>query len=136
MSVELWTPTPADETDFIISHLTPCGGAYGSMRLANDDLPFTMVNRVGGGDDEMEDRAIVSVHHFDKTYTLAKRGAQQRHQRMLLLKYKAVDVTLSDGSVAGCDYLKVLQKPIRVDYEQESIQRFVSRYEIGLAPYS
>lgn len=136
MSVEIWLPQPCDETDFVLSHLQPLGGALGSMRLATDPLPFTMVNRVGGGDEEQEDVAIVSVHYFDSTYTLAKQGAQQRHQRMLLLKYKAVDVTLSDGTVTGCNHLKVLQKPVRIDYQQETIQRFVSRYEIGLAPNS
>lgn len=136
MSVEIWEPTPPDETEFVIAHLLPIG-LTSSMRLATDPVPFTLVNRAGGADErDFEDDSIVSVKHFDSTYTLAKQGANQRHQRMLLLKYTDVVVTMPDGTLASCDYLTVLQKPMRVDYGQEQIQTFISRYQIGFAPVS
>lgn len=52
---------------------------------------------------------------------------------MTLLGLTYPDVTLSDGTVAGIDYLTVLIRPHREPFGDETVVRYVARYKLGLS---
>lgn len=132
MSVELYNLSPPNAVEFVIAWLRPLG-LVDVKRPAGEDLPFRMVNGVTATDDECQflDESIVSVHTFDTTYTEASDAATITHQRMMVLADNPSNGVTLGGVPACADWVETVQKPIRVDYGDNMINRFVARYRLG-----
>jgi hypothetical protein len=137
MTVELLGRAAPNSQAFVLAWLAPLG-ACGSRRKIGDPLPYRLVVRVGGATDLFSDSPLVSVHTFgdsttDLADTMASRAADITHRRMLvLLDDPTTNVTMSDGSVANCEYLEVKEAPRKEPYHDTSVIRYVGRYELGL----
>lgn len=135
MTVELLEEEATDAEELIIAWLTPLGPTA-FQRRAGDPKPQRLVRRVAGAEDECEslDTAVVSVHTFcdaaDPDAALVE--CKRTHQRMLYLARYLPDVPLLDGRIASVEWLEVAEKPIWVDYQDDSILRKVGRYQFGL----
>ena len=108
-------------------------------RDTNDVLPFAVVQMISGDDDTdcgtAED--AIQVDWFDKARNgmeaaqAAKLTAREGHRRIMLLADELPQIELSDGSIAGGDYLTTTLRPTRMPYADEKIVRYVSRYRLG-----
>jgi hypothetical protein len=143
-SPQLYPYEAPDAEDFVVAWLTPLNalsnppGGCASRRFPNDPLPFRMVRRVTGGGDQVFDNSVVSVHTIAgdadgvDADTLASRYCHVTNRRMLfLLDNPLTAVPLPDGAVAMCDYLNVVEGPIKMQYRDTSLIDYVFRYEIG-----
>ncbi len=95
-----------------------------------------MVNGVTDDEDDnlFTDDQVVSVHTFGGTYTEASDAAALTHRRMqLLIHNPGLDVMLTDNTIVNADYVQTLMGPQWVDYADQTINRFVARYKLGLA---
>lgn len=106
------------------------------VRVAGDELPFTLVKAVAGSDNLDTGTAdrVVSVHTLcERTLGIseAAREAQDTHRRMLLLGRTLDSFPLADGTMVSVDYVNVVEYPIWVAYTDE-ILRKVGRYAVGL----
>jgi hypothetical protein len=131
---EVYWLAPPNAVEFVIAWLRPLG-LVDVKRPAGETLPYRMVNGVAAVDDPDQglDQTVVSVHTFDTDYTAANDAAVATHQRMLLLvSDPSRDVTLT-GGVANADWVETVQKPIWLDYGDNTINRFVARYRLGLS---
>lgn len=131
---DLLAAEATDAEELIIAWLTPLGRTS-FRRLAKDPLPFRVVRRVAGAEDEAEslDLPVVSVHTFcaasDPDAALDE--CRQTHQRMLYLARELPEIELSGNRMACVEFLEVTEKPIWVDYTDD-ILRKVGRYQLGL----
>lgn len=113
--------------------------AYLSTQLSNvavqmgpsPTMPFYLVNRISGGDDDVTDRPAVSIHAFNTTRTAANTSARTMHALMKRLTAQ-VPVLMSDSTYASVDYVYVLESPHWEDYGDKAIQRYCGRYRIDL----
>ena len=132
-----------DAEDFVVCWLQPILRAA-TERDPGDALPFAVVQRVAGSDDQNcgEDEAVVQIDVFAATTNaslaeglapnVAKYWAKRVTRRMNRLSRNLDDdVTMSDGSVANADYVANVMKPVRMPYQDESIVRVVGRWSIG-----
>lgn len=135
--IDLLDTAPPDAEEFVVSWLTPLGaaGAVGTKRPTGAVLPYRLVHRVAGADDEMQisDNPVVSVHTFGNNEEEASREAGITHRRMLYLaRYPLADVTMSGGVLANLEYLETVEGPTWQPYGDDSISRYVARYRFGL----
>lgn len=140
MTVDLLSEEAPDAEEFFVSWLQPLLRAA-TEHKTTDSYPFAVVQYISGADDEctgVED-GVVQVDFFDTARDgmvaaqAAKMTARQGHRRIMFLAKHIADVELSDGSVANCDYIETSLKPIRMDYADEQVVRYVARYQVGLS---
>lgn len=122
--------SPPDVEDVVVAWLTPLGTAS-VERPAGDDLPFFMVTRVDGDDDKVWDYAVVDVDVFAADRNTANLVARTAHRRMISVLPED-EITLSDGSKTGIDRIRTDHGPKYVDWDVDTMQRYVSRYFIDL----
>ncbi len=131
----LYDQAPPNAVEYVIAWLRPLGLTDWN-RPSGETLPFRMVNGVTDVEDDnlFTDDQVVSVHTFAATYTEASDAAAQTHRRMqLLIHNPGLDVTLLDNSVVNADYVQTLMAPQWVDYADQTLNRFVARYQLGLS---
>lgn len=141
MSAPLASEDAPDAEDFVSCWLQPLLRA-GVARKLNDPWPFALVQRIDGVDvpETGLDDPVLQVDILHKSTSgsvpvevAGKRWANDVHRRMTLLGLTYPDVTMSDGSTAGIDYLKVLLKPRREKFGDGTVARYVARYKLGLS---
>lgn len=118
-----------DIEEFLVTYLQPV--SPGNIRVdmgTQPVLPFVMLARVAGGDDRITDRPIVDIHVFHSTRALASTAAAQMHSMMRALNSK-VAVTISTGTKT-IDRVLTLHGPSYLKYEDETLKRYVARYEV------
>lgn len=126
-----------------VSWLAPllAPGSVRDTRPPGGPLPFILVEFVDGTEDVDCGWAddVIAVHYLaakgngDATATrLAKQGALEVHQRMLLLARYLEDVPLTGGRIATIDYCDVFTRPRWEPYGDDQILRKVGRYRLGL----
>lgn len=134
MSAPLHGYDAPDVEDFIVAWMQPL--MRSAVERENDDVtPFCLVGRISGADDPdaETDDPVVQLDFFAVGAAAAKRAANEGHRRMMLLARENEDVTLSDDSVANCDFIRTVLKPFRMAYEHDLIVRYTARYGVGLS---
>lgn len=139
MTVDLIDVEAAEVEEFLVYWLNPLGPTA-FKRRAGDPLPQRVVRRATGLEDECEslDLPVVSVHTFcatDGSATADDAAADEckrTHKRMMYLARELPEIVLPTGQVACLEFLDCTEKPIWVDYQDDSILRKVGRYQIGL----
>ena len=91
-------------------------------------LPFVLIGRVAGGDDRITDRPIVDIHVFHSTRALSSTAATQMFELMHALTPQ-IAVAITAGTVR-IDRCITLHGPSYLQYEDENLKRYVSRFEI------
>jgi hypothetical protein len=137
VTLALFNWMPPSVSEFVVAWLRPLGdpNGVGLERPSGAVLPYRMVTRVAGSDDKITESSVVSVHTFADNMDDAETAAQLTHRRMLALGPPLASqqpVTMSDSSVVVADCVTTKQSPIWVDYDDNTIRRFVARYEIDL----
>lgn len=132
MTAELLDEGAPDIEDFVVCWLQPLIRAA-VERDSDDDPPFCMVARIDGADDADcgTDDPVVQLDVFDVDATAAAASARDVHRRMMLLARTDDHVTMSDDSVADCDFIDNLIKPFRMPYGNDKVVRYVARYTLG-----
>jgi hypothetical protein len=121
-----------DVEELLIEFLSGQGFNNVSIEMtANPPLPFVLINHLTGGDDEVTDSAVVSIHVFDATRTAASTDARALHRAMKGLTAQT-PILMSDGSYASIDYLEVVESPHWEDYGDKTIHRYCGRYRVDL----
>lgn len=137
MTVDLLEESAADVEELLIAWLSPLGapGLTGFKRPAGSNLPFRLVRRVAGLEDDCEslDSPVVSVHTFCDASDpdAAMDECKRTHKRMMLLARDVPEIVLADGRQACVESVECTEKPTWVDYTDE-ILRKVGRYQLGL----
>lgn len=137
---DLLTEEPPDEEDFVISWLQPLLQSA-TEHKADDPFPFAIVEYITGTDsvDEGTTDGVIQVDVLDiarggmLAEQAAKITARQVHRRMMFLARHIPDVTMSDGTVANCDYLSTTERFNRKPYLNEKVVRLTARYALGLS---
>lgn len=131
---DLYDQDAPDVEDFVQCWMQPVMRSA-VERETGDDLPFCLVTRVSGADDPDcgTDDPVVQLDFFGKGVQAAKQAANDGHRRMTLLARTSDDVTLSDNTIANCDFVETILKPFRMDYADSQIVRYVARYRVGLS---
>lgn len=109
-------------------------GKVGTRRKAGDSLPQRLVHRVAGVDvpELVQDVAVVSIHTFAASDIAAVTESEKTHERMLELAMNPLtEITITGGIKVTIDYCKPVMKPVRVDYEDPGVVRYIGRYEVG-----
>ena len=141
MSAPLAEHDAPDAEDFVVCWLQPLLRS-GVERKTSDPWPFALVQRLPSHDvpETGLDDPVIQVDILHKVTSgstpvaiAGKRWANEVHRRMILLGLTYPDVTLSDGSITGPDYLKVLVRPHRQPFGDDAVARFVARYKLGLS---
>lgn len=135
MTVELLDYDAPSGLEMLINWLIPLGVEVGPNRPSGDDLPYRMVTVVGGSDDKVTDHGIYQVDDFASTVGDAEAQSRLTRRRVLALGPPLAPqrrVAMSDGRLAYADSVTTSQKPIWVEYGDDKIHRFVSRYAIDL----
>ena len=139
-TVDLFPGESPDAEDFFTSWLQPMLRAS-TEHKQTDSYPFAVVQYISGADDPetgVED-GVVQVDFFDKARDgmvaaqAAKITARDGHRRIMYLAHHIADVTMADGSTANCDYINTVMKPVRMDFADEKVVRYVARYQVGLS---
>lgn len=134
MTVDVLEESAADVEELLIAWLSPLGPTS-FKRPADADLPFRVVRRVAGPEDDCEslDSPVVSVHTFCDAADpdAAMDECKRTHQRMMLLARELPEIALADGRQACVESVECTEKPTWVDYTDE-ILRKVGRYQLGL----
>lgn len=116
-------------------------GQVAETRRAGDDLPFIWVEHMDGtecieesyADDVIVVNYLAARGNGDATaLRVAREGAAEVHQRMLLLARYLEDVPLAGGRIASIDYCDVFTRPRWEPYGDDQILRKVGRYRLGL----
>lgn len=133
MIVPLFELTVPNAQAFLLAHIAPLGPC-GTTRVEGGDPIFRQVNNIDGTDDLniYSTQAILSVHTFGPTETIATREAEITHRRILLLGTELFDVPMKDGRIVNADYFDVQQRPALRDYKADNVFRLKAVYEIGL----
>lgn len=131
-----WAPPSVSEV--VVTWLRPLGdpNGVGTDRPSGAVLPYRMVTPVAGQEQhKVMQRATVSVHTFHDNMDDAEAAAQLTHQRMLLLGppwAPPQQVTISNNQVITPISVETVQTPSWIDYQDNTIRRFVARYEVAL----
>lgn len=135
MTVETLPWTLPDGMEVLITWLTPLGPTE-DEKPDNSPLPFRMVNKIIGTDDELTEAGHYSVHTFAADKPTAQTEAQATHDRMLYLVSRFTGqqpVTLESGLVVQADNVKVIETPHWIQWvDDNSIHRFVATYQVDL----
>ncbi|WAY18396.1 hypothetical protein OF855_24475 [Mycolicibacterium fortuitum] len=132
---ELYDFKTPDAGDFVVAWLLPLGACW-SDTPTNKTLPYKIVNVVDDEDnvDTASSVALVSVHTYASTFGEAKAKALEAHRRMSVIADNPLtDVLLPDGSIGNVAHIRTIQKPVKLDFGDTTIKRFVARYELGFA---
>lgn len=135
MSIELLDYDAPSGLELLINWLIPLGPDVGPDRPSQSDLPYRMVQVVGGTDDKITDHGIYQVDDFARSIDEAEAQSRLTRRRVLALGPPLAAqqrVQMSDGRLAYADSVTTSQKPIWVEYGDDNIHRFVSRYAIDL----
>jgi hypothetical protein len=137
MTVDLLYQDAEDVEAVMVAWLAPLGDTAIVYR-GGDPLPFRIVHHIGGAEDSDEGTAdpIVRVHTLSDRmlgWPAARDNARTTHRRILQLARYLDIFTLPDGRSVGVDYVKVLESPIWVPFEDDRIVRKVGTYQIGVA---
>ena len=141
MPADLLDDEPPDVEDFLCCWLAPLIRTA-TERRPDDPLPFCVVARIAGTDDidEGRDDPVVQLDIFDTARggLLAPQAAgvtkRDVHRRMnYLARHLDTNVTMSDGSTANAETVATVLKPFRMKYPDDTIVRYVARYQLGLA---
>lgn len=146
MSVPLLDEDAPSAVDFVCCWLQPLLRA-GIEREQDDPWPFALVQSISPVDipeEGLYDTTIqIDVLHkvttpgplaADRLVAAGMIWAGKVHRRMTLLGTTYPEVTLSNGTSAGLDYLRVLMRPEKpVPSGDDSIVRIPGRYKLGLA---
>lgn len=136
---ELYQWSGPNAVAFVLAWLLPLAGSTNKLGPerweAGGPLPYRMVTRVAGPRTLDSDYPTIRVHTFGSDYTEAAREADKTDARMMLLgDCQSLDVTMSDGSLANCDWLEVSEAAHEEPYAAKSVvTRFVSEYRLGLS---
>jgi len=139
-SDDLLTEESPDAEDFVVCWLQEIIRA-GTERKADDGFPFAIVQYLTGVDsvDHGTEDGVIQVDVLDTARDgmlaaqAAKVTARQVHRRMMYLAKHIPDVTMSDGTVANCDYLNTTERFNRKSYLNEKVVRLTARYALGLS---
>jgi hypothetical protein len=131
--LELLDVDAPDVEDFVVCWMQPVMRCA-TERDTNDVLPFCVVTRIAGADDECVgvDDPTVQLDFFAAGAAAASVAAKTGHRRMNYLSQHLPAVTMSDGSTVGADYVETVLKPFRMAYADDRIVRYTGRYIIGL----
>ena len=121
-----------DVENFLVQYLSPLAppGQVSIYMPPNPPMPFFLVNRISGGDDYVTDEAVVSIHCFNKTRSLAAQSARRMHAMMKSLMPYSPGVLMGDGFYANVDYVMVIETPAWQEYEDKQIWRYCGRYSL------
>lgn len=138
MSAPLFGFTFPNPQAFVLAWLAPLG-ACGSRRNPDDPLPFRMVTTITGEACEYYADPVVSVHTFGdasvtQADTYANREADITHRRMMLLAADPTQTVTVNSVPYNCSHVLVKELPIKVDYRDTTVIRYVARYELGFSP--
>ena len=131
MTVELLDEGPEDLETIVVNWLQPLRRTANTRR-SGDPLPMCVVEVTAGTESIEESHAdpVVSVHTLVRK-SLGEDNARDEkdktHKRMLLLARYLEDYDL--------EYVKVFETQRRVAYGDDTIIRYVGRYQFG-QPYS
>ncbi len=133
----LYTFAALSPTKMLAAWLAPVCRAGSAMRVG-DSYPFILITKIGGTDDPLTNTAepVMSLHTLCEKvlgYEAAEMAADTTHRAMTELVKNADPIMMPDGSLAICDYVKVVQAQIPVDYDEVAILRWVGRYALGLS---
>jgi hypothetical protein len=125
-----------DAEEVVIAWMAPLRRSATVRDPLNDPLPFTLITHIGGGEIEEESIAepILSIHTLcDKQlgWSAAKEQCRLTHRRMLWLARHLENIPLTDGRIAGVDYVETLELPRWEPYGDDQILQKIGRYQIG-----
>lgn len=140
MTVDLLDRDAPDSEDFMVCWLQPLMRAA-TERRTDDPLPFAVVQCISAVDDPDTgvDDEIVQVDFLDEARgglpaaAAAKQTALRGHRRITRCSRYVDPVLMSDGSTAFADYLDTVMRPVRMEYPNDQVVRYVARYRIGLS---
>lgn len=124
-----------DAEELVVSYLSLIGGlANVAVEMpTNPPMPFYLINRVAGGDDQICDHAVISVHCFNTTRTGASDAARAMHKLMNWWTLTPKQVIVVGGNNVSIDHIGTVESPTWRHYSDEfNIHRYVARYEICL----
>lgn len=123
-----------DGIELLIKWLIPLG-EVSDERPNGATLPYRLVNRLGGPEDNLTDRGVYAVHTFAADKPTAQIEADKTHRRIKLLVGQFVGqhkVTLVDGDVY-VDNVTTVEAPHWEQWtDDNSIHRFVATYRVDL----
>lgn len=124
-----------DLEDLVISYLTSTGLAPAAQiqfeMPPRPTYPFFLVNDLSGGDDDVTEYPVVSIHCFASTRPAAATAGRELHTKMKALT-PLLAIQISDGSYVSIDHLEVVERPHWEDYADDAISRYCGRYHIDL----
>ncbi|MBU8833600.1 hypothetical protein [Mycolicibacterium goodii] len=123
---------------FLRAWLLPLGSAAGK-RESGDMLPFTLIQRYAGAENEHTDYGYYQLDHLAKAmdgkpaFTACEDYARNCMRRLLYLRdHPWTEVEVPGWGVATADRVLCLESPHYDPYGDTTIERFISRYEIHL----
>jgi hypothetical protein len=141
MTVELYGEAPEDIEDLVLAWLLPLAGSPTKLGAERPDvdggeLPYRLVTglHIVPDDNLFYVEALVSVHTFDKTRTLAKRAAKDTQRRMdVLTDNPLTDIVMAGGRIANVEFCECPERYHYEPYGVDTVKRYVSRFNIGLS---
>jgi hypothetical protein len=136
MTVELFDSQSVDAEQVIVAWLQPLRPTA-IARVTGDPLPFCLITQVAGHEDPLYGTADVTVQVdtlCDRMlgYENARAEMRATSARMNELVVHNDTVTMFDGTLIGVDYCTCIESARFMLYEDESLLRTMSRYDIGL----
>lgn len=137
--VELLGEAPDDEESVFVSILLPLRPlATSNERKPGEPYPFCLVNSLGGPEDVDcgWGDPVVQIHTLCEKrlgQLAARNESDNTHRRILWFARNLEDVPLEDGRMATIDYIKVFQRPRRIEAVDKEIIQYIGRYQIGLS---
>lgn len=125
--------TAPDTERLIIAWLSPVIAAS-VAHYPDDPIPAAIVTRVSGVTDQGEFAAqaeTIQVDILGGSIPEAQSAAMTANSRIRELNTRTGVIDL-DGRIFAFDYVHVVQVPIRMDYDNPTIWRYVSRYGLGI----
>lgn len=121
-----------DIEELIAGYLTSsCGLANVSVEMpASPPMPFYLITRISGPEDEVTDYPVVSIHAFDRDRTKASVAARVMHKHMTELSPKLA-IEMTDGSYCSVDHVCCIEAPVWRDYADHELQRYCGRYRVA-----
>jgi hypothetical protein len=134
MTVELYGLDAPNGVELLIEWLIPLGVEVGPNRPSGAVLPYRMVQVAGGTDDRIADHTIYQVDDFAVDIESALAQARMTRRRILALGPPYAPqrrVQISTG-LAYADSVSTSQVPKYLDFGDDKVARFTSRYAVDL----